>query len=131
MLENLDTVIAFSLVMLLLSLLVTTVVQMATAVLGLRGRCLLNGTEQLIKQIYPQLPDLENRARQIANKVLTHPAVAPQGRKAVAIRSRELILILQDLAANNKDLAPVKADLEKLFTETVGQGSPEVIAKSE
>lgn len=131
MLENLDTVIAFSLVMLLLSLLVTTLVQMVTAVLGLRGRCLLSGTEQLIKQIYPQLPDLAKWAPKIARKILTHPAVASQGRPAVAIRSRELILVLQDLAENDKDLANVKTDLEKLFTDTVGQGSPEIIAKSE
>ena len=153
MLEHLDTVIAFATVMLLLSLLVTTIVQMVIAAAGLRGKCLLDGTEQLLKQLYPGLQD---QARTIAEKVLKHPAVAArsaafgnlfsereaggqpanaQGSEpelAVAIRPKELILVLEDLADNDPGLDQATKDtLKELFTKTVGQGSTEMVAKAE
>ncbi len=148
MLEHLDTVIAFATVMLLLSLLVTTVVQMVSALLNLRGRCLLEGTEQLLKQLYP---DLREQARAIARKVLTHPAISEktgalsafseedqgasleQGapKLAVAIRPQELILVLQDLAEDSNIFDQATRDkINALFTSTSGQGSPEMVAKA-
>lgn len=151
MLEHLDTVIAFATLMLLLSLLVTTVVQMVIAAVGLRGKCLLDGTEQLLKQLYP---NLQEQARGIAEKVLRHPAIAarnanfeglfsegserPVGSQssvrelAVAIRPKELILVLEDLADNDPDLQQeTKTKLKELFTRSVGQGSTEMVAKAE
>lgn len=149
MLEQLDTAIGFATVMLLLSLLVTTVVQMVAALLNLRGRCLLEGTEQLLKQLYP---DLKEQARAIARKVLTHPAISEktgalsafsdedEGRTAepgapklaVAIRPQELILVLQDLAEDSKAFDQATRDkIKSLFTSTPGQGSPEMVAKAE
>jgi hypothetical protein len=144
MLKNLDTVIAFATVMLLLSLLVTTIVQMIVSLLDLRGKCLLDGTEQLLKQLYPELND---QARAIAEKVLRHPAVgakssalstfsedqggAPAEGKtglALAIRPEELILVLKDLMEKDSVL---KTQLQGLFTDTPGRGSPEMIAKAE
>jgi hypothetical protein len=48
MLEHFDTVLSFAVVMLLLSLLVTTIVQMLLAVLGLRGSVLQWGLEKVL-----------------------------------------------------------------------------------
>ncbi|HSN87578.1 MAG TPA: hypothetical protein VL025_12510, partial [Thermoanaerobaculia bacterium] len=61
--EHLDTVIAFAAMMLLLSLIVTTLVQMVAAFLNLRGKNLLWGAEELLKQIDPRL---EKDARALA-----------------------------------------------------------------
>lgn len=151
MLEQLDTAIGFATVMLLLSLLVTTVVQMVIALLGLRGRCLLDGTEQLLKQLYPDLPNIQHQARTIAEKVLRHPAVGvkdriwsafseenPEGTPAAAktklaeaIRPKELILVLKDLADRDPDLQSIKEALKAPFTNTPSQGSAEMVAKAE
>jgi hypothetical protein len=91
-LEHLDTVIAFSVMMLLLSLIITTLVQMFAGFLSLRGKNLLWGTEQLLKQLDPRL---EEEARKLANEVLTHPALAHRANKlATAMRSNELVLVL-------------------------------------
>jgi hypothetical protein len=92
----LDTVIAFAVVMLLLSLLVTTLVQMALLVTMRRGRNLLWGVERLLNQVDP---DLEQHSRDIAEAVLRHPAVSHMGKaRALAIRPEELIRLLRDLA---------------------------------
>ena len=94
-LQHLDTVIAFALVMLLLSLLVTVLVQMVVTALYLRGKNLLWATELLIKQIDP---DLEAEARNLAERVLRHPALSRAGHTlAVAMRKSELVLALNDL----------------------------------
>lgn len=95
MLKNLDTVIAFATVMLLLSLLVTTLVQMAGAVLGLRGRNLLWGVKRLLVQIDG---NLSAHAREISDRLLRHPSVTPSRRPAVAIRKEELVRLLTSLS---------------------------------
>jgi hypothetical protein len=148
MLEHLDTLIGFATVMLLLSLLVTTVVQMVAGLSNLRGRCLLEGTEQLLKQLDPGLKD---QARALARKVLTHSAIGEKAASlrdllpgrlrrvaeglprelAVAIRPRELILVLKDLSEDATVEEDVRNKLKALFTSTPGQGSPEMIAKAE
>ena len=96
-LERLDTVIAFAVVMLLLSLLITTIVQMALLVTMRRGRNLLWGVERLLSQVDPRL---EEHARDIAESVLRHPAVSHMTRaRALAIRQEELVRLLRDLAS--------------------------------
>lgn len=96
-LERLDTVIAFAVVMLLLSLLVTTLVQMALLVTMRRGRNLLWGVERLLSQVDPSL---RNHAGAIAEAVLRHPAVSHMGKnRAIAIRKEELVRILRDLVS--------------------------------
>src|SRR5437773_8367218 len=55
MLQQLDTAIAFVVVMLLLSLLVTALVQAISALLDLRGRNLTRALTDLFKQIDPEL----------------------------------------------------------------------------
>jgi hypothetical protein len=148
MLEQLDTVIAFATVMLMLSLLVTTVVQMAISVSNLRGKCLLEGTEQLLTQLYP---DLKGQAHAIAKKVLTHSAIGERAASlrdllperfravvrlptnlAVAIRPEELILVLKELAEDGTAFDPAtRESIKTLFNSTPGKGSPEMVAKAE
>ena len=72
MLERLDTVIAFAVVMLLLSLLITTLVQSISALLDLRGRNLHWG----LKRLLPQLDSrLRGEAAKLSEQILRHPAL--------------------------------------------------------
>jgi len=112
-LEHFDTVLSFALVMLLLSLLITILVQTVVALFGLRGNTLQWGLERLFQQLSPEL-NLKDHARQLAQAVLTHPALAHTlGRKATAIRPEELLRILDDLSKTTPaELAQVKSALE-------------------
>lgn len=125
MLAYVDTMIGFAGVMLLLSLLVTILVQGVVALLNLRGSNLLWGVSLLVERA---LGVDEERAKALAEQVLRHPALSPHGRLAEAIRSDELIRILKELAApeEREKLAegwariyaavPVE-DVERLFPE--------------
>lgn len=118
-LENLDTVVAFAVIMLLLSLVITTLVQIVVAITGLRGSNLLRGVKTLLEQS----PELKTHAMTIAQKALSHPAVAPiQGRfkrYATAVGSLELVRILQDLAkdSNTSLDKEAKAGLQKAVSQ--------------
>lgn len=75
--EQLDTVIAFAAVMLLLSLMITTAVQAVISLLGLRGRNLFWGVEQLFRQLAPrQDAAMRRHARTIASEILGHEVLA-------------------------------------------------------
>ena len=86
MLNYVDTLIGFSGVMLLLSLLVTAIVQAAIAVLKMRGECLRWGVELLVKRAIPALKDHEAKA--LADDVLTHETLSHDESPAKAITSR-------------------------------------------
>jgi hypothetical protein len=105
MLQQIDTAIAFTLVMLMLSLIVTTAVQMISALTDLRGRNLASGLQNLLRQIEPgfreELPDGSTVAEHIANVVVKHPAIAHAGTRAKAVSKSELIAVLRDLCSNN------------------------------
>ena len=73
MLEHLDTLIAFSVVMAVVSLAITTLTQMLSAVLGLRGSGLLDGVTELLKTAHP---DVEKDADALAKQILTHPLIS-------------------------------------------------------
>ncbi len=107
-LEHLETVFAFSVVMLLLSLVITMSVQAFVAALGLRGRNLMWGITRFIERV----PGLEQHAKNIAEQVLKHASiVSPLGRRANAIGSEELWAILKDLATkNNSSLSQDEKD---------------------
>ncbi|HYM12854.1 MAG TPA: hypothetical protein VEU62_19100, partial [Bryobacterales bacterium] len=72
-LEHLDTFIAFAVVMLGVSLLVTIFTQMVSSLFGLRGTNLKWGLTQLFKTLHPALG---NRVEQIADWILTHPLIS-------------------------------------------------------
>jgi hypothetical protein len=95
--------IGFAVVMLVLSLLITVLVQGVIAVLNLRGLNLLWGLKCLLRQISQRE---EAEVEQIAKAVLKHPSVSHAShrwwdalRYARAIRSDEIVRILMDLAS--------------------------------
>jgi hypothetical protein len=73
MLQHLDTFIAFAVVMVGVSLLITILTQMISAFFGLRGTNLKWGIEELLRTIDP---DLGKHAGEIANKILHHPSIS-------------------------------------------------------
>jgi hypothetical protein len=112
MLQHFDTVMSFAVVMLLLSLLVTTLVQMIIAASGLRSSVLQGGLERLLTQSFPALTKEE--AATISKAVLRHPMIQHvKGRGATSIRKEELIRLLQDMAIRNTTHAPEK--VKELF----------------
>lgn len=80
MMEHLDMAIAFAVVMLAVSLLVTIFVQLVSALFGLRGSNLLWGIQQLLVTACPgicdDLAEREKQAAAIAEGVLTHPLIS-------------------------------------------------------
>jgi hypothetical protein len=92
MLRWLDTLIGFSLIMLVFSLVVTALVQFVTSWLNTRGRHLRGGLAQLLMQVHPQLN--HSAAKEIATAVLRHPLVSRE--------SSFLGMIAQLLPANRK-----------------------------
>ena len=112
LLDRLDTVIAFAIVMLLLSLLITTLVQMIGLLFALRGKNLLWGIKRLLGQVDP---DLGKHAAEIGDKVLRHPSISHLSRmRAVAVRKEELVRILTDLA---EDRLPTVDAVRSLVVE--------------
>src|SRR5436190_17870900 len=106
-LEHFDTVIGFVVILSGVSLLVTTLIQMVSALFGLRGSNLRWGIETLLTQLDP---NLEAHAAEISREVLHHPLISDstfsgfrlkllqRWRFASAIRKDELIEILHMLA---------------------------------
>jgi hypothetical protein len=125
MLSYLDTVIGFAVIMLGVSLLITILTQIVSALFNHRGGNLLWGVKTLFANIDPAIyPKLTEQSEQIARKVLTHCLVSDSwfsnnrlagwfaaklplvGRLfgrfqlASAIRSNELSSVLNHLADN-------------------------------
>lgn len=73
MLQYLDTIIAFVVILLGVSLFITILTQMISTLLGYRGTNLLWGIKTLMGVIEPEL---ETKAEQLATKVLTHPVIS-------------------------------------------------------
>ncbi len=106
-LEHVDTIISFVAILTGVSLLVTTLTQMASAFLNLRGTDLRWGIATLLKHADP---NLAGHAATIAEEVLSHPlvsdsmwssvesSVADKWQLASTIRKDELIQILRTLA---------------------------------
>lgn len=135
MLEQLDTAIAFTVVMLMLSLMITAVVQMISAVLDLRGKNLAKGLENLLRQIGPSLRVSLNGgpsiAQHIAEAVVRHPAIAHTQTRAKAVSQGELISILRDLCSDDPaaTIQPeAKGELRALINERVPEGAETVAA---
>lgn len=106
-LEHFDTILAFVLIITGVSLIITTLTQMVSALLGLRGTNLRWGIKTLLASIDP---NLKQHAEEISNQVLTHALVSDstlsqfdhslfsRWRLASAIRQDELVSILRRLA---------------------------------
>jgi hypothetical protein len=74
MLKQLDTLIGFAVVMLVVSLVITIVTQMVSAFLGLRGKNLADALRVMIFKVAPDVTP-EN-AQALAKHVLTHCAIS-------------------------------------------------------
>jgi hypothetical protein len=106
-LERLDTIIAFLVILAGVSLLVTVLTQAISAFLGLRGTNLRWGIETLLTELDPSL---KAYAATITERVLHHRLISDstlsmmglklldRWKLATAIRKEELIEILQSLA---------------------------------
>jgi len=146
MLEHVDTVLSFAIVMLLLSLLVTTVVQIVVAASALRSKILKLGIERLLKQV---APDLDKYAADIADAVVCHPTMVTERtwpaamleklwlritrRPAAAagepcatdIKKEELIRLLGDLATSSTSVLDkdVKTKLKEVMKDVALPGT--------
>jgi hypothetical protein len=122
MLDLLDSVLAFSAVMLGVSLIITVLVQALSRVMNLRGQTLAEGLAVLFEQakIHPE------RAADLADKILRHPLISDAksafGRsgpylQASAIRKEELVRILTHANELGLELPPeVKDRLDRAVT---------------
>ena len=133
-LDHLDMAIAFAVVMLTVSLLVTIFVQTVSAVSGLRGTNLRWGVEQLLRTVHPELGD---RAGALADRILQHPIISDSAMArsawlrdlpvvgrwvrrlhyASAIRVQELIGMMDLLAGQTPAppaLSPASTELEQM-----------------
>jgi hypothetical protein len=108
MLEHVDTVISFAVVMLLLSLLVTALVQIAVTLLSLRSRVLKKGIVRLLEQV-----GLGADAAAIAKAVVCHQAVAAGKPCTTALKKEELIQLLSDLAGS--PTSPLSSNAKSLL----------------
>jgi len=126
-LEHFDTVMSFAVIMLLLSMLITVLVQCVVALSGLRGWNLHFGVIQLLEQLDP---GLKEHAKIIAKAILEHPSVAHMPvvewgrRKATAIRPEELLLIMQDLSQGNPKALEANAK-NALLAALTKSGTPD------
>jgi hypothetical protein len=128
MLQYLDTIIAFAVIMLGVSLLITILNQMISALLGYRGTNLLWGIKTLLGTIEP---NLASKAEQLATKVLTQSIISDsvfsklkentllgkitkRWRLASAISPEELVRSLRKVAEN---LPESKKATKKLINE--------------
>jgi hypothetical protein len=79
-LDKVDTLIAFAVVMLGVSLIITILTQMAAGFLALRGSNLLWGVENLLKELDPKLDAnlqaADSSVRTLADEILTNPLVS-------------------------------------------------------
>lgn len=110
MLKQLDTLIGFAVVMSVVSLLITVATQVVSSLLGLRGKNLAAALRAMLHKIDPGLnAQVASLGQQLADHVLTHPGISDSIRatsarwpvlwkRACAIRPRELLVVLEQLA---------------------------------
>lgn len=127
MLKVFDTVLAFSVVMLVLSLVVTAIVQTISALLDLRGKNLVKAVKLLVEQAAESNDELKKYSDQIAAALVKHPAVATGWHAtAKALHSKEVGRLLEALATDGADLeAEAKTALRAALTATVPEATPQ------
>ena len=115
-LGHLDTFIAFALVMLGLSLLVTIAVQGVNVAMQNRGNLLRWGLMRFLEHAGMSPP----KARALATNILSDPALSPNGKRFVThLNFDELLLLLPRYDSAESDLAERKLDLFGRFTSGV------------
>lgn len=137
MLQQIDSAIAFAVVMLALSLIITALVQIVTSCFDVRGLNLVWALTRLFHQVDPafakKLDDKKwyelfssTMGRRLAQAVSRYKPLATGivGR-AKALRSDELLLVLQQIAKNPPANLPdgIQAELVRVLRERVPGGS--------
>ncbi len=133
MLKQLDTLIGFAVVMLVVSLLITIVTQMVSSLLALRGKNLADALQVMMNKIAPGIGAAQ--ALGLAHEILTQPVISDsmmsmsekiwdkvpglarlrKGWKiGSAIRPDELYEVLKDIRDNG--LAPLQTSATALLT---------------
>lgn len=145
MLEKLDTLIAFVVVMLGVSLIITILTQIVSTALGLRGSNLLWGLETLFQELAPGLEAAGIMPGTLARQILQDPLISDstfsrvekmkwigplvgffcrmpitgglldRWRHATAIRADELVRMIQRKAADPATPAAVAAELTNML----------------
>lgn len=100
MLKTVDIFIGLSLVMLLVSMIVTVITQIATNLLNSRGKHLLVGVADMLEQLHPGIT--RNLATEIADAALRNPLVSSaNGGLGNVIHREELTKLLLELGAGD------------------------------
>ena len=121
-LAHLETLMAFALIMLGLSLLVTVAVQVINVGMQNRGKLLRWGLERFLAQIVKD----KGQAARLATQVLTDPALSPDGKRLVAdLNFSELRLVLATLAPDAlRDPTSLVDDASASIVEYLETGGP-------
>jgi hypothetical protein len=96
-LQHLDSVIAFAVVLLGLSLLITVGTQIAISLLGLRGANLRRSLADLFETACPDR-DARRYGKEIASRVLRHPLISDSVFSRFCIRAEKLPFVPTDAA---------------------------------
>jgi hypothetical protein len=118
MLRALDMLVGLAVVMLIVSVAVTTLVQIVAAVRNWRGKHLLEGIALLLNEAHPLLKD---HAREIANAVLKHPLLATNGRLGDYVSKDELVRVLLALASGEAIQDTAVSGLHRLGMMLAGE----------
>src|SRR5207248_5708914 len=92
MFQHLDFVIAFVLLMLVVSLFITAATQVVVSLLGLRGANLRRSLVDLLETAYPD-QEARHWAKEIARRVLRHPTISDSIFSRFRLRADRLPLI--------------------------------------
>lgn len=121
MLQYLDTLIAFAVIMLGISLLITILTQLVSAVLRLRGRNLVAGLKLLLEHADD---GLKQHAKTIAESVLKHSLISDsllKSRLATTIRKEEMKRVVNLLANPNAPAGTWSRELHDKLTAAQDQ----------
>ena len=118
-----DAALAFVVLLLLLSLVVTALVQAAIALLDLRGGNLKSAIVTILRQGGVDQKDVEA----IADRIVKYPALKGAFRRAKAVRKEELLLVLKALQVTD---ASVQQGVESWFQPVMDRSSDWFVAKS-
>jgi hypothetical protein len=100
MLKTIDIFIGLALVMLLVSMIVTVITQIATTLLNSRGKHLKNGIADMLEQLHPGIT--RGFAEEIADTALRNPLVSDaNGQLGNVVHREELTKLLLELGADD------------------------------
>src|SRR5262249_7456105 len=133
MLDSLDTLISFVLIMLVVSLVITIAVQMTSAVLNLRGLNLLNGLSSTFAAI---APDLKQNTKDLARLILKGPILSDSflpnwpviswWRHSSAIRTDEVFDAIHRIAAGRRSATDTQRKSAQALLVALGMDEKDI-----